>query len=87
MIEKLKNKIDINIIDIHKLHFGENKSFFVQSESDNFLLKVYRSHRGFKKTPEQEIEFTQHLASLGVNTSEYIVFNNGSYTDEIDGKK
>jgi Ser/Thr protein kinase RdoA (MazF antagonist) len=84
MINELNKKTNFHISDIQKLHFGENKSFIIKSDDSLYLLKLYRKDRGYKQTPSEEIEFTKHLESLGVKTSNYIKFRNGDYIEDID---
>ncbi len=87
MLEIIRKKVDFKINGFEKLHFGENKSYFLRGDSENYLLKIYRDNRGFKQSPEGEIDFTQTLISLGVKTSDYLKFNNDQYVEKIDGKK
>lgn len=87
MIDELNKKLNFKINSIEKLHFGENKSFILESDSKRLLLKVYRTERGFKQTPEQEISFIQYLAKFGVKTSEYLKFKNGRFTEKLDDEE
>jgi Ser/Thr protein kinase RdoA (MazF antagonist) len=85
MIPQLQPRVHFKIKDIHKLHFGENKSYMVFSDDKTYVLKCYRELRGFKLTPMQEIELTQKVAALGIATSHYIPFTNGKFINEMDG--
>lgn len=87
MIEQLNSKLPFTVQSIQKLHFGENKSFLVTANRDLYLLKLYRSNRGFKLTPEQEVGLTQRVAQLGVNTCEYVKFSNDRYIEHLGSEE